>query len=374
MARRRAPGRGSTYQDERGRWIAQIYINGRKVRRSATSQSRAERLLDELRDRRDLGAAPTSQTVAEYMASWLEDTASQRVRPSTLQGYEEKTRNYIVPAIGRLKLDRLSPQHVHRMLSEMSRRGLSPLTVRHTRAVLRNALSQAERWGLVTRNAAALTEAPRVQQRERRTLSASELARLLDHVEDARLLAAYATAATTGVRQGELLGLLWDDVDLDRGMLHVRRSVTRVGGRYVEGEPKTARGRRTVPIPRMTAELLRNHRRQQRLERMRAEAWEDRGLVFPNRTGGQLYGPDLTRQLQNDLEAAGLPRITFHDLRHCASSLLEAGGASPRVTMELLGHSTIAMTMDVYTHVSEDAKRAAADSVGALLERAAGSS
>ena len=367
MARRRAPGRGSTYRDGRGYWIAQIYINGRKLRRSAATQAQAERLLDELRGRRDFGTAPTSQTVAEYMAAWLEDTASQRVRPSTLEGYRSKVRTYIIPAIGRVKLDQLNPQHVHRMLTAMSRRGLAPRTVRQTRTILRSALSQAERWGFVSRNAVSLTEAPRVEQRERRTLDPAELARLLDHVEDVRLLAVYATAATTGLRQGELLALRWENVDLDRGVLHVRRSVTRVGRRYVEGEPKTTRSRRSVPIPQMTTDLLRRHRQEQRVERMQTAAWEESDLVFPNRSGAYLSGTWLTQQLQRHLSVAGLPRIAFHDLRHCAGSLLEESGVSPRVAMEMLGHSTIAMTMDIYTHVGEDAKRAAAGRVNALL-------
>ena len=155
MARRRAPGRGSTYEDERGRWIAQIYINGRKVRRVARSQSDAEDLLDELRAKRDGGIAPKGQTVADYLEAWLRDSAAEEVRPSTLQGYERKIRGYVIPSIGRIKLERLTPQQVQHMLTDMRKGGLSPGTRRQTRAILRAALTQARGCGARTARAGA---------------------------------------------------------------------------------------------------------------------------------------------------------------------------------------------------------------------------
>jgi integrase len=234
--------------------------------------------------------------------------------------------------------------------------------------VLRRALNDALRWGLVARNVATLVTPPRGQRYEVRPLDPVQARRFLDAVRGDRLEALYSVALAVGLRQGEALGLQWDDIDLDSAALHVRHALQRVDGRLQLVEPKTARSRRTVILPATVIDALKAHRSRQVAERLTAGSeWVDHKLVFCSPMGRPLDASNVTHTFQRHLIRAGLPRQRFHDLRHACASFLLAQGVSPRVVMEVLGHSQITLTLNTYTHVLPSLSREAAERMNALL-------
>jgi len=236
--------------------------------------------------------------------------------------------------------------------------------------VLRRALGQAERWGLVARNWARLVSPPRVARHEVRPYSPAEVRALLEAVPGNRLEALFVLTVATGLRVGEVLGLAWADVDLERGALSVRRCLQRVEGRLQLLERKSERSRRTIALPRVAAESLWEHRRRQLEERLAAgPLWEDSGLVFTTPTGGPIESRSVARRWRALCHRHGLRPLRFHDLRHTAASLLLAQGVQLRAVMDVLGHSCISVTMDTYAHVMPELLREAADRMDALLRR-----
>jgi integrase len=277
---------------------------------------------------------------------------------------------HLAPELGRTPLVKLTPEAVQRYMNRKQEAGLSARTVQYHHAVLRRALNQAERWGLVPRNVARLASPPRVQRPEVRPLTAEQARTFLAATKGDRLAPLYALALGLGLRQGELLGVTWDDVDLEVGTLAVRRTLQRYGGAYHLDEPKTERSRRTIPLPAGLTGVLRAHRARQLEERLRAgpewegDAWR---LVFATERGEPLSPCQLTRRFQAALRAAGLPRQRFHDMRHAAASFMLSQGVPLRVAMEVLGHSQIAVTANTYSHVMPEIQRDAMERVGILL-------
>lgn len=257
-------------------------------------------------------------------------------------------RLHLGPGLGHLRLAALQPQHVQAFLNAKLAGGLSPRTVRYLHAILRRALGQAEKWGLVVRNVARLVDPPKVRRPEVRPLTLEEARTFLTAVQGHRLEALFTVALALGRRQGEVLGLRWEDVDLERGTLSVRYQLQRVAGGLVVVAPKSERSRRTIELPRPVVEALRRHRLRQLEERLRAgEAWRDSGLVFTSTIGMPLEPRNLIREYHALLDRAGLPRRPFHHLRHTAALLL-AQGSDIRVVQQVLGHSQIALTADLY--------------------------
>jgi integrase len=361
--KRRGQGEGTLYQRPDAKWMAQLDLgwrDGKRVRRSLHGPTRRE-VVEKLKAARkaiDAGLQPTSDrmTVAAYLEDWLAATRST-VRPSTWTRYAGMVRTHHIPRLGRLPLTKLAAGDVERMLRDMDG---SPRTRHHARAILRTALARAVRHGLILRNAAGLAEPPRVEHREAEAWEAAQVRTFLESVRGHRHEALFSVAVVTGLRQGELLGLRWSDVDLSAGTLTVRQSLQRVDGKMTAVETKTARSRRTVPLPELALSVLRALR-----------TGQDGGIgslyVFTTPSGGPLYGTAVYREFVAAAKAAGLPRIRFHSLRHTAASLLLAQGTHPRVVMEMLGHSTIALTMNTYSHVIPALERNAADRMNALL-------
>ncbi len=278
--------------------------------------------------------------------------------------------------LGRVQLTKLTPQHLQRLYAARLAAGVSAQSVVHLHRMLHRALSQALKWGLVGRNVAALVDPPRVERPEFEPLTAQEAGRLLDVANGDRLEALYVLALTTGLRRGELLGLRWQDVDLDARVLHVRRSLQiDENGKWRSGDPKTKRSRRPVLLVDMAVDALKRHRHRQDQEKDTAgELWKDPKLVFANTVGGPIWGEDLLKRcFYPILERAGIRRIRFHDLRHSTATLLLACGIHPKIVSEILGHSRISITLDLYTHVSEDMQREAVDRLQELLGSQSGS-
>ncbi len=236
-----------------------------------------------------------------------------------------------------------------------------------THAVLHSAFEQAVRWNMIPRNPTDATRPPRIVRKEMQILSRDQVQLLLDSASDASMRALYGIAATAGLRRGELVALRWSDVDLERATLTIRRTAHRVRGEgIVYGEPKTNAGRRSVRVGSMAVSLLRAHRAAQIEARLKAgPAWHDLDLVFTSLVGTPLEEARITRLFQRDLDRAGLPRVRMHDLRHTAATLLIESGVAMKSVQAALGHSTIAITMDVYAHVTP----AMQDSVAEAMDR-----
>ena len=351
------------------------YGGGRRLRKSVYGRSRseaAENLRQAQRTLADGGMLSADrQTVATLLETWLKDSAAQKVRPKTLQRYEEIVRLHLVPALGSIKLTKLNPVHVEHMMNEALARGASPRSLTQWRAVLRRALNIAMRWGWVNRNAASLADPPRTEDYSVRPLTTADAQALLAAVKGDRLEALFQVGLALGLRQGETLGLTWKDIDPDAGTLSVQRTLHRVRGEWMFSEPKTAKSRRTIPLPAPVALALREHRGRQLVERLRAgPAWEGEewgDLAFPDELGRPLSGFHVLRRFRSLLELAGLPPMRYHDLRHGAASLMAAQGVPARVAMELLGHSQIATTMNVYTHVTPHDQREASARVSEAI-------
>ena len=375
-SRRRGHNEGSIYLRSDGRWHARLHLGyegGRRIRKSyygATRREVQEKLTAGMRNLQ-LGTPPLAderESLSRFLDRWLVDTVEPSVRPSTYRSYEMLVRLHVQPSIGRVPLSKVSPQHVQRMLNEARAGGLSARSVHHVRAVLRRALNQAVRWGLVARNAAALVDSPRVTRYEIRAVGPEDARGILEAVRGDRLEALVTVALAVGLRQGEALGLRWQDLDLEAGQLTVRHALQRIDGALTLVEPKTVQSRRTIPLPTVAVASLKAHRLRQLEDRMAAGTrWSDRNLVFSSSVGTALDGVNVTRRMQRLLLEAGLPRMRFHDLRHACASLLLVQGVHPRVVMETLGHSQISLTMNTYSHVVPSLQRDAADRMELLL-------
>jgi len=290
------------------------------------------------------------------------------VRPWTFAGYEVHVRLHLKPIIGSVALDKLSPMDVQQLLNRKIAEGMKPKSVRYIRGTLRTALNHGVRWGLIGRNAAALVGSPRVEQYEIKPLTPDEAKTFLHSLKGDRLEALYSVALTMGLRQGEALGLRWQDVDLELGYLRVSKQLQRIDGRLQLVEPKTTRSRRSLAMPALIVAGLREHRTRQEAERRLAGArWADAGFVFTTSSGKPLDGTAISKQFHHHLETAGLAQRRFHDLRHSCATLLLVQGVSPRVVMEVLGHSQIGLTMNTYSHVIPELRREAANRMDHLL-------
>ena len=277
------------------------------------------------------------------------------VRNTTYERYEQIARTHIIPMLGDVKLKGLSPAHVRGLYKEKLQT-LSPRTVQYIHVTLHKALKQAVNDGLIPRNATEPVKPSQVRREEIRPLTPEQVKMLLDAASEAgdRLEALYALAVHTGLRQGELLGLKWEDVDLESGSLHVKRTLTTARGGPRLAAPKTKGSRRRVSLTRGAVDALRAHLARQLEEIDRASSlWQENGLVFASEAGEPLDRRDLTsRRFKPLLERAKLPgRTRFHDLRHTCATLLLTKNVNPKVVSEMLGHSNIAITLDTYSHV-----------------------
>jgi integrase len=359
LSKKRGNGEGSIYRRKDGRWVGQYTVytaKGPEYRYiyGKTRAAVAEKLTKAMADR-DGGFVfdAGSLTVEEYLRRWLTDSLRGTVRARTCERHEINVRVHVNPVLGRVRLKCLTPAHVRALHREKLDAGLASATVRKIHSILHKARSQAVADGLVPRNAADVS-APRSAPKEMRPLSEDEARLFLEVVKTSggRFEALYVLAITTGLRRGELLGLRWDDADLERGTLRVGRSLVRESGRHTVGETKTRRGRRQVNLTPRTVSALKAHRKRQLEERMTlGEIYEDRGLIFSSSVGTPVNPENLVnRSFKPLLKKAGLPEIRFHNLRHTCATLLLGRGVHPKLVQELLGHATIAMTLDTYSH------------------------
>ncbi|NJQ03552.1 site-specific integrase [Streptomyces zingiberis] len=395
MSRRnRLNGEGTITRRKDGRWEAAAYVPtsaGTFKRKRHYGRTRAEahaklvRMLEQAH--RGIPVADKAWTVGDYLTYWIEHVVAPRRRPKTLLAYESAVRLYLVPLLGGKRLERLAPRDVQAMLARLrdlclccarqldvrrpeaeqccSRdrccgRHLSARMVQLVHAVLRNALQSAVREELVSRNVAKLVQVEGPSYARGKGLDTVAARELLATVRGDRLYALYLLAVTLGLRKGELLGLRWDVVDLDRGELAVTRSLQRINGELVSAEPKTRHSRRTIPLPSFVRDALRARCEQQRQERAECGGeWMDSGHVFTTAVGSPVDPRNLNRHWYALQKRTGLEGYRFHDLRHSFVSLLLDLGVAPHIVREIAGHSDLQVTLGIYAHASPEEKRKA---------------
>ena len=374
MAGRRGASEGTIFKLPDGRWRASLslgYRNGkrwRKVFEAATRSEVQDKLSQALQDQKlGLPVATTKQTVGQFLNSWLTDAVKRSVKPKTHRTYSDLCRLHIVPVIGKRPLEKLSPQQVNRFLNDKLEAGLSPRSVAHLRATLRAALNDALKWGLVARNVAALVDAPKVKKLEMKVFTAEQARAFLEAAKVERLETLFRTALSLGCRQGEALGLQWQDVDLEAGILIVRRALQRIDG-TLQLVPTKEDKVHTITLPAATVSALAAHRTRQQEERLIAgSTWRETDFVFTTASGTPLDARNVIRTFHRILKRAGLPKIRFHDLRHSIATLLLAQGVSPGYVKDLLGHSSVAFTLQTYGHVLATVKREVAAKIDEIL-------
>ena len=337
----------------------------RQLTRSVKGRKReAEALLAQLLHQQEIGfdAPPGRVTVGEFLDRWLSTHAQPNTAPKTYRRYEQLIRVHLRPALGHIPLAKLRPLQVQDAYNEIQAKGLSPRTVLHCHRVLREALQHGVKWGLLARNAADAAEAPRALKFEVKVLRPEEVRRLQESADRTPLGALVRLAVSTGLRQGELLGLRWQDVALDAGVLSVRQTchwLPRVGFEF--REPKSHRSARAVALPKSAVATLRRHRTVQIEARLAAgPAYDAADLVFANPVGRPIHPSTLRRLWLSIVESAGTGHVRFHDLRHAHATLLLQQGVHAKVVSERLGHSTVGITLDTYSHVTPNLQAEAA--------------
>ncbi|OBI19055.1 integrase [Mycobacterium sp. E2327] len=395
MAKRAANGRGSVRQRPDGRWEARLsYVDsatGKRKRVSvyAATQKLVLAELDKVQDRLDEGKPPkdATSTVAAWLVHWRATTlaASDR-KAATKELYANLSRKHLeAEPFGLLRLDRLKPSDIEGLTLSMRSqtkpgkptddnpnpervRALSDSTIRQTFTILRQALDSAVRDGLLARNPCHLTKRPGVRPTEARHLDTSAVSALLVAAEGLRYAPVLKLIASTGLRRGEALALRWSDVDLGAGLLMVRGTLARVNGALVITQPKTERSRREIPLTPPVVAMLKAHRKAQLEERLRAaNQWAETGLVFVTEVGRPVEPSSILREIRIASAKAGLDGVGVHTLRHSAAVAWLEAGVHIRQVADLLGHSSISVTGDVYGHGSQDGAKAAVLALGAQL-------
>ena len=316
------------------------------------------------------------QKVSSFLPQWLEDVHKHKVRPRTYERYEAAIRLHLVPGIGQHQLQKLAPQHLQKFYAKKIEEGLSPTTVLGLHKVLHLALDKAVRWNLVPRNVCDAVDPPRRKRYEFQPLNQEQIRQFLAAAAGHRLEALFVLALATGMRKGELMALKWQDINFSTATLQVRRILTHMPARlngkggYVEAEPKTEASRRSITIAQLALEKLKQHRVRQLEAKLKAgPLWKENDLVFCSSVGGHLHtSRDVFTQFKKVLKQAGLPDIRFHDLRHSAATMLLGLDIHPKVVQEMLGHSQIAMTLDIYSHVLPTMQQAAVSRLNDVLQ------
>lgn len=378
MAKKRANGDGSIRKRKDGRWegryvVGHDPITGKMISRNVLGKTQAEvkeKLRTAIENSKRLDYTQTGKyTVGQWMDEWFEAYAKVKVRPSSHQTYKGYIENHIKPNIGDIPIEKLTSlqlQKFYRLLltegriprieSEKQPRGLSAKTVRNINQVISSAMDMAVRHKLILSNPTEGCELPKVEHREMKTLPAEQLGAFLREAKESGVYELYYLDLATGLRRGELLGLKWEDIDLQNGIIHVRRQVARVDGEVKELPLKTKNSYRNISISQDAVAML-----------TEMEAHRSSVYVFPSSTGGPISPDSVNNMLHRVLKRAGLPSIRFHDLRHTFATLALQNGVNIKTVSGMLGHFSAGFTLDTYAHVTTSAQKEAARTMGNVL-------
>ena len=379
MAKKRANGEGSIRKRKDGRWEGRYTAGrdpetGKAIYKNVLGRSQAEvkeKLKQAIGEAQALDITKAGKyTVGDWMEVWFQDYAKIKVRPSSHQTYQGYIHNHIRPNIGDIPLEKLASldlQKFYKKLLTQGRvdrveakgqpKGLSAKTVRNIHQILSSALKLAQEQRLILTNPAEGCALPRVEHQEMKTLTTVQLASFFREARESGVFELYYLELATGLRRGELLGLKWEDIDLERGDLRVRRQVSRINGEVVEAPLKTKNAYRTLPLAEDTVIVLKEQRR-----KVGNSPW-----VFPSPNGGPISPDSVLHMLHRVLKRAGLPKVRFHDLRHTFATLALQNGVDVKTVSGMLGHFSAGFTLDTYAHITSAAQRQAAQTMGSVL-------
>ena len=383
MPKRRANGEGNIRKRKDGRWEGRYTAGydqetGKRIIKNVLCKTQAEvkeKLKTAISESQQLDVSKAgAYTVSSWMKMWYEVYAEPRIRPNTKAYYTTYIENHIIPGIGSVPLEKLTTIQIQRFYNNLQKSGrvqrknfpelrdksLSPRVVRGVHTLLHNCLEQAVAERLILTNPAQGCKLPQLEKKEMKILPQEKIGMYLAEAERRGLLAAFYLELTTGLRRGELLGLKWTDVDLDRGVLKIQRAISRQNGKVVEAPLKTKNAYRTLPLSADAIDVLKMQKC-----KIRNSEW-----VFPSPTGGPMSPDSVLHMLQRVLKRAGVPRIRFHDLRHTFATMALQNGVDIKTVSSMLGHYSAGFTLDTYAHVTTDAQLKAAQTMGNILSRA----
>ncbi len=368
--KKRADHEGAVYQTSEGPWRAEVRLpNGKTKYFQAATQAAVlgKKKAFEQQLAQGIESLDGEQSVKTFLERWLTDVQKGAVRTSTYESYEQVLRNRVYPHLGKLKLSKVTGQHIQALYGELTKDGLSPASVVRTHAILHKAFRQAVRWRIIPRNPVDEVQRPRIPRHEMKTLTVEQVRALVDAASNPLWRALFALAGTHGLRRGEALAVRWNDIDLVVGTLSVVRTLHHPkGGGFEFSEPKTKNGRRKIRLAQHVLSELKAHRTEQLAHRLAVgELWADEDLVFANEFGRPLGEDKVTENFHRALERAGLPRVRFHDLRHTAATNMMALGVHAKVVQETLGHGNVGITLDIYSHVTPDMQEDAVERLNA---------
>lgn len=379
MAKKRGNNEGCITRRKDGRWQGAVTIgrdpeSGELIRKffyGRTRREEAEKVAKALAEVQAGMVSPKGGkvTFGEWLRTWLETYKRPHVRQTTWENYETIVRKHVPEKLAATPLEKVRAEELQNLYLAKEKEGLSARTVRLLHVVIHAALKQAVKLGYVPRNVADATTPPRVRRKEIRVLTREDVGRFLDAARGHRLFAAFHLLVGTGVRRGEVLGLRWQDVDLDAGAVTVERSLVASRSGLIFQEPKTKSGRRRIPLPRDVVKSLKARRVRWKEERLKlGPDWPHTDLVFPSEAGTPIHPRNFLRAFKLVLQKAGLPgTVTIHALRHTYATLLLEAGEHPKVVQEILGHSSITVTLDTYSKVMPGLKERAAEKMDRIL-------
>ena len=360
MAKRRSKGEGTIFFSEsQNLWVAEITLpSGKRKRKYGKTQGEVKNWLLKQRETvsKGLSVKDDRVTVADYFKRYLDDVVTHTLKPKTISSYKYIIESHVIPEIGGLRLFQLRPDHLQSLYSRKLESGLSKRTVQYIHAVVRSGLNHAVKWGLIYRNPTDAVTAPRPEKKPPEVLTEDQAKKFLETVGNHRWYPIYVLAITTGMREGEILGLHWEDIDLKNEVISVVHTVNYIDGRSVLSQPKTKKSQRPVALAKLTIEVLKEIKD------------KDSGLVFTTSSGKPISHRNLLRHYHASLEKASIKRMRFHDLRHTFATFLFRKKVHPKVVQSMLGHSTIAITIDTYSHIIPDIQEEAAKKIDEIFE------
>lgn len=363
VTKRRGNNEGSIFWDtSKERWCAEItLLDSRRKRKRNKSKKVVQDWLLEQRNQIQQGIVvnDTNETVREYLTRFLEEVVAHTVKPSTYTSYSFWITSHIIPSIGRIKLKNLQPHHLQKLYSTKLEEGLSKRSVQYIHAIIRRALNEAVKQGFIVRNPTNAVTAPKPQRKNFTTLTVEQVRKLLREVEGHRFYPIYVIAVMMGLRKGEILGLRWQDVNFDNNTISIENIVYEIKGNLYQGVPKTKRSKRTVAMPDFVSNVLVNYK---------TDTGKTQGLIFQTSTGRPISLRNLSRHYYKARDEAGIPKVRFHDLRHTAATLLLKENVHPKIVQEMLGHSSITLTLDTYSHVIPGIQKKAAEKMDYLFK------
>jgi integrase len=373
MSKRRSRGEGSLYHwEEKGLWVGKLTLpDGRRKTRYAKTQKEVNEWLLAERGKISQGNYVPDEklTLEAFLNRYVEDYCKNSLRPTTLNSYVSLIRKHIVPEIGNIKLTSLRADHLNQLYAKKLQAGMSNRSVEYIHGVIRRALNKAVKWGLLAKNPTDMASPPSVKTTTISTWNSDQVKLFLETIKDHRWAGIFYLACGVGMRKGEILGLPLSALEVEKGYLRVIQTLQYVPSKgLLILEPKTDKSRRMLVLPKFVVKALREHLvKRERLSK--SSSWKESGLVFTTDIGTPISPRNLIRLFKSKIQEAGLPDIRFHDLRHGVASLLLEKNVHPKIVSELLGHSSVNLTLNTYSHIINPLNRVAADTMDDVVGR-----